>query len=1140
MKAIKIFFITYFFITQILFQKSFAMHQNNQNIYTSKAIIASNFIKNVYLYAPKDDPLRIITRTLWHIFYNNESDSPTPTIKGIFAIITPEILHEIINHTQNLESKNLKIINSENLLEPTLEKNNIFAKKLIKEHDLYTLYAKYLPKEIEYAKKILEYLKNEQANLDKKLEINLNTIKNINEKFKKLEANFAKSIEESNKEKIKIIKDINKKFQKKSPEKEIEIEKIVKELNEKYGVNNFKKEKRDINQEIKLLQEEQLNIKRDINNINNEIENKNKEIFSKEQLSLNPNLLQLEVLSTINDLLCKFEKAYNSDIYPKNIIDAILLVFYESKFGKSFEDKIQNNFINQNNNFEKKLKILNLTEQINQLTKNYDKSFDSSIKITQGLNLPPEIKMGRFVYEQKNKIITEKFSDCFEASMLDLASIFNFNPTTGKYDPTIIKDELKLGSGYKKFIKILQITHLAKNNKLKEIDYSSQQNCQTFICTKKLKNKLNEMGFGKNQIKNINLSLINPSIVTDQIVRQYWINKVSGLNTIKYNQENLKCEILPLVNNFINILNFFYGTNATKVQDFDKILSYENKEKNLKRDFKFDLQDGDRPIITIKIMHQEQNKRINYSIKLTLMKHHTVLELKEREKRNNKFFGKFAAQLANYISKKQESFLSLTPFFILFTNTKTLKNLKSINNLSLILLTYYCQNIKDPKIQIKIAKHMLENNLLKHKNIKKLFLKLQNKLSGDIQLEYKLISYIIKTKTYLIDKELKNYLIQNSTKSLGVICNLDLNKNEFYELSKLFLDNGADINAKCEPNGYTLLQYAIKKNYTDLVKKLICEKKIEINKQGPENKTALHISAEWGRIEFIKLLLEHKDINTDLLDNKNNKPFNLAIENNKLETVKFIIKFFPTLTKPNLEKTPIHSACKLGNEKMLLFLLQDQRTNAILPDYNNNMPIHIAAFYGHTNLVKILADLPETNINKPGFKNRTALNLAVKNNKIETVKFLLKYKNPENVDQTPNNSSKIIDPNIFDIGFYTPLNRAVKNGNLEITKELLKLKKTDINLPDRWGYSPIFWAKNITILKELMTHQELNINFQDKRKKTALYWASTKGWTPMAKQLLTHKDIKPDIPNFLGKTPLGVALVKEHKEIANLIKSYKI
>ena len=73
-----------------------------------------------------------------------------------------------------------------------------------------------------------------------------------------------------------------------------------------------------------------------------------------------------------------------------------------------------------------------------------------------------------------------------------------------------------------------------------------------------------------------------------------------------------------------------------------------------------------------------------------------------------------------------------------------------------------------------------------------------------------------------------------------------------------------------------------------------------------------------------------------------------------------------------------------------------------------------------------------------------------------------------------------------------------------------------------------------------MKNKELDVNKQDHRKKTPLYWASTKGNIPFVATLLTHKEIDPDIANFLGKTPLSVAHDKNYTQIANLIEKHKI
>jgi len=82
------------------------------------------------------------------------------------------------------------------------------------------------------------------------------------------------------------------------------------------------------------------------------------------------------------------------------------------------------------------------------------------------------------------------------------------------------------------------------------------------------------------------------------------------------------------------------------------------------------------------------------------------------------------------------------------------------------------------------------------------------------------------------------------------------------EIVKLLLEHGADINAKVSPGLKTALHFAAENGHIESVK-LLLEHGADINaKEGLRDKTALHFAARSGHIEIVKLLLEHgADIN---------------------------------------------------------------------------------------------------------------------------------------------------------------------------------------------------------------------------------------------------------------------------------------
>jgi len=80
MKQKKIFIILFLLLISINSTITNAMLDNTPELYNilepddiglAKSL-TTNYLKNIYLYSQKHDPVRILTRTLWHIFYGQE------------------------------------------------------------------------------------------------------------------------------------------------------------------------------------------------------------------------------------------------------------------------------------------------------------------------------------------------------------------------------------------------------------------------------------------------------------------------------------------------------------------------------------------------------------------------------------------------------------------------------------------------------------------------------------------------------------------------------------------------------------------------------------------------------------------------------------------------------------------------------------------------------------------------------------------------------------------------------------------------------------------------------------------------------------------------------------------------------------
>jgi len=538
-----------------------------------QSLLYSQWIKNVYLNAPKEDPARILIKTLWHIFYGHEDDQLIPTKKGPLAIITPSIFGKIIKYIYANKYDQ--------------EQKSTLINTLVYKCEWLKYYKEYIPTEIKNIENILVYLHTEESKISVKLENIENLIHTTEQKIQQIHISFKEKLAKSKKEKSLEIRKINKTMKKKSPEKAIAIKKVVQKVDLKYGIQKFKTIKEKTRQKLEQLKIKKREHIKEKNNIINEIEHKKLELIENNLVLENDKKIVGTITRTIQDLLQKIQNTLSCDLYIPRTTQAILWAFFESKFTQEFElhetlaileKKAEPNTYNKNEykKFEHEIKNLDHNQQIDLLNSQYDRALHSIQKRIRSGIFPPQIMMKKFAYEYAPGKTTETFSDCFESSALDLLSILWYNPITQTYDDNIFPPKLKSGRGFITLRNLMRTITLADKLNIKEKEYSAKYNYVTFTSVQKLAKIFQELKIDTQDIQNIQVSEINPACITRKPVRQAWVNSISGLKNIRYNQPENNCEILPRVDNFVNLLNHFYETDAKEIADFGPLLSYEN------------------------------------------------------------------------------------------------------------------------------------------------------------------------------------------------------------------------------------------------------------------------------------------------------------------------------------------------------------------------------------------------------------------------------------------------------------------------------------------------------------------------------------------------------------------------------------
>ncbi|KAJ9701393.1 hypothetical protein PVL29_006650 [Vitis rotundifolia] len=247
----------------------------------------------------------------------------------------------------------------------------------------------------------------------------------------------------------------------------------------------------------------------------------------------------------------------------------------------------------------------------------------------------------------------------------------------------------------------------------------------------------------------------------------------------------------------------------------------------------------------------------------------------------------------------------------------------------------------------------------------------------------------------------------------------------------------------------------------------------------PKRNTILHIAAQFGQLDCVKLILQLTS-SSSLLGQSNLKgdtPLHLAAREGHLTVVQALIQAAKAL--------PDEIESGVGVDKSILRMANEGKDTAL----------HEAVRYHHPEVVKLLIEEDPQFIYGPNISGGTPLYMAVERGHGDLVQII--------IDHTSTS------PAYSGILGRTALHSAVIRNDKEITAKLLEWKRDLTKEVDNNGWSP-------------------------------LHCAAYFGYTRIVKQLVdkSHKSvaylgIKPD-----KRTALHIAAIRGHKDIVDLLLSY--
>jgi len=246
-------------------------------------------------------------------------------------------------------------------------------------------------------------------------------------------------------------------------------------------------------------------------------------------------------------------------------------------------------------------------------------------------------------------------------------------------------------------------------------------------------------------------------------------------------------------------------------------------------------------------------------------------------------------------------------------------------------------------------------------------------------------------------------------------------------------------------DGQTMLGYCAKHGYTEIVKLLLEDTRIDRNKLNKQNRTPFYQACVMGHVETVKVLLDDSPC-------FEYSSFLGACANGHVEIVKLLLES-PTINlrkHDNCLTTGLIAVCSEkceNSQRILMLLLNDSRIDPNEPDQWGNTPFHHACNYGTLEKIRLLLEDSRVDPNLHNHDGQTAFNSAYLHGRLEHVRYLL---TDPRIDVRP--------PSYGMHHGMSLLHTACERGWIDIIQTLLDDPNIDPNQLTENGHTPLLFA----------------------------------------------------------------------------------
>lgn len=252
-----------------------------------------------------------------------------------------------------------------------------------------------------------------------------------------------------------------------------------------------------------------------------------------------------------------------------------------------------------------------------------------------------------------------------------------------------------------------------------------------------------------------------------------------------------------------------------------------------------------------------------------------------------------------------------------------------------------------------------------------------------------------------------------------------------------------------------------------------------------------------------------------------------ASTNGHVEIVTSLLQYPDLDVNQNLNnQAALVCASTNGHVEVVAALLQRADISVNQREKDGATALFLAAQLGQLQVVKILLAHPKIQPTRALYDGLTALSAAAGNGHLDIVCELLPY---FDINATSRNGT-------------TPLIVAAQDGHIGVVNVLLRQPGIDVNAVHTSGATALYLAaqnRHPQVVRALLNHPNISVNIAvHEHGGTALSIAAQNGDIVIVGDLLNHPDIDSSKSLHNGSTPLRLATIYNHPDVADLLQAH--